>query len=206
MSSVVFWDFDGVIKETVSVKAVAFEQLFLSYGREVATRVRRHHEAHGGISRFEKLPIYLDWAGEPGTPEQIQIFCERFALAVRRAVIEAPWVRGVREYLDSHYVQQRFVLVTATPREEMEQILATVGIDRCFREVHGAPTAKPSAVRSVLDRWRCLPNQALVVGDSETDLEAAAANGVPFLLRRTELNGSLQVQYSGRSFEHLGHD
>ena len=77
----VFWDFDGVIKESVAVKSDAFVRLFLPFGSEVADRVRQHHEAHGGMSRFDKMPIYLRWAGEPATAEQIQQYCGRFALA-----------------------------------------------------------------------------------------------------------------------------
>ena len=67
----IFWDFDGVIKDSVVVKSDAFEQLFLPFGDEVAISVREHHEANGGMNRFEKLPIYLKWAGEEVTVELI---------------------------------------------------------------------------------------------------------------------------------------
>ena len=63
-ASIVFWDFDGVIKDSVEVKAAAFERLFLPYGAEIARRVRQHHEAHGGMSRFDKVPLYLAWVME----------------------------------------------------------------------------------------------------------------------------------------------
>lgn len=201
--SVLFWDFDGVIKDSVTVKSLAFEQLFLPYGKEVADRVRQHHEAHSGVSRFEKMPIYLAWAGEPVNAEQVQDFCDRFSQLVRQAVINAAWVPGVREYLQAHHTRQRFVLVTATPQEEVQQILHALKISHCFREVHGAPTPKAMAIRDVLERLQCLPEQALVVGDSESDLNAAEANNVAFMLRRTPLNRSLQERFSGATFDGL---
>jgi phosphoglycolate phosphatase-like HAD superfamily hydrolase len=203
---IVFWDFDGVIKDSVAVKTVGFEQLFLPYGQEVADRVRQHHEAHGGVSRYKKMPVYLEWAGETATAANIQHFCDRFSSLVQQAVIDAPWVPGVREYLLARHASQYFVLVTATPQQEIEQILGALEIAHCFREVYGAPTSKAEAIGRVLQHLKCPPVDALMIGDSETDLEAADANGVSFLLRRTALNRSLQARYSGPTFDGLKHE
>ncbi len=199
----VFWDFDGVIKESVEVKTQGYVKLFLPFGRELAERVRQHHEAHGGVSRYEKIALYLDWAGEPVIREKVDAFCERFALLVRERVINAPWVPGVREYLLGHHAHQRFVLVTATPEDEIQHILQALNIAHCFWKVYGAPTLKACAIRDALQRLQCPPVRALVVGDSETDLDAAAANHAAFLLRRTALNQLLQERYSGPMFDDL---
>lgn len=202
-AAVIFWDFDGVIKDSVVAKSVAFEQLFLPYGRDLANRVRQHHEAHGGVSRYKKMPIYLSWAGETGTAAQIEEFCDRFARLVRQSVIESAWVPGVREYLHDRHVRQHFVLVTATPQAEILQILGALDIACYFREVHGFPTPKAEAIREVLLRRQCSPEQALVVGDSEADFDAATVNNVPFLLRRTPLSADLQRRYQGLYFDNL---
>lgn len=206
VARIVFWDFDGVIKDSVAVKSVGFEQLFLPYGQEVADRVRQHHEAHGGVSRYKKMPIYLEWAGETATAANVQHFCDRFSVLVQQAVIDAAWVPGVREYLLARHAAQCFVLVTATPQKEIEQILGALQIAHCFREVYGAPTSKAEAISRVLQHLKCPPEDALMIGDSETDLEAADANGVSFLLRRTGLNRSLQARYSGPTFDKLDHE
>ena len=200
---IIFWDFDGVIKDSVTVKSMGYEQLFMPYGEDVVDKVRQHHKAHGGVSRFEKIPLYLSWAGEPVEIDQIKSFCEKFSDLVQQAVIDAPWVPGVRDYLQANHTRQYFVLMTATPQEEIEQILHTLGITHCFREVYGAPTAKAMVVSDVLKRLHCPPEQALVVGDSDTDLSAAEENNVVFLLRRTPFNQDLQKRFQGSSFEGL---
>lgn len=202
-AGLVFWDFDGVIKDSVDVKTAAFERLFLPYGEEIASRVRQHHEVNGGVSRFDKIPLYLTWAGESASPEQVEAFCEQFSQTVLQAVINAPWVPGVCEYLLEHCAEQYFVLVTATPQEEIEQILAALELAHCFREVHGAPTKKASAIGAVLARQECAPEQALMIGDAETDRQAAQANSVPFLLRRMPLNLSVQACHAGPMFDDL---
>ena len=202
-ASVVFWDFDGVIKESVSVKTVAFVRLFSRYGPAIADRVRDHHESHGGLSRFEKIPIYLGWAGEAATPARVEGLCEEFSRLVTQAVIDADWVPGVREYLLANRGRQRFVLVTATPQEEIEEILRAIELRHCFVEVHGAPAPKRAAVAGALRRLDCAPADAVGVGDSRTDLDAAIDNGVPFLLRRTPLNADLQSRHAGAAFDTL---
>ena len=200
---VVFWDFDGVVKDSVSVKSMGYEQLFMPYGEDVVDKIRQHHKAHGGVSRFEKIPLYLSWAGEPVEIDRIKSFCEKFSDLVQQAVIDAPWVPGVRGYLQANHTSQYFVLMTATPQEEIEQILHALDFTHCFREVLGAPTTKTAVVRDVLKRLNCPPEQALVVGDSDTDLSAAEENNVAFLLRRTPFNQDLQKRFRGSSFETL---
>lgn len=200
---VVFWDFDGVIKESVLVKSEGYEQLFVPYGENVVQKVRKHHNAHGGISRYEKIPLYLSWAGESASEDQIQSFCGKFSDLVQQAVIDAPWVSGVREYLHKNHTSQYFVLITATPQKEIEQILHALDITHCFRETHGAPASKTIVVRNALERLNFLPEQSLLVGDSDTDLRAAEENNVTFLLRRTSFNQDLQKRFQGSSFESL---
>lgn len=200
---VIFWDFDGVIKDSMAAKADGFEQLFLPYGKEVASRVREHHEANGGVSRYEKIPIYLGWAGENATRATVRAFCDRFSKLVLQAVIESPWVPGVREYLEKQHVHQCFVLLSATPQQEIQQILEALNIASCFQAVHGAPISKAAAICDELQNLQCPAKAGLMVGDSATDLLSAQTNHVPFLLRRTPMNVELQGQYSGASFEGL---
>ena len=61
--ALLFWDVDGVIKESVAVKSDAFGRLLERFGAEIARRVGVHQQSHSGMSRHEKLPLYLEWAG-----------------------------------------------------------------------------------------------------------------------------------------------
>lgn len=205
-AELIFWDFDGVIMDSVSVKTSAFEKLFLPYGQKIAHRVAEHHKVHTGLSRFEKMPLYLTWAGENVTDGLIGKFCDLFSEAVFQSVIESPWVSGVNEYLCRHYQEKYFVLVTATPQLEIEKILSTLEINHFFRQVFGAPMLKKDAIRSILAKQKVKPDSTLMIGDAETDLLAAQANSVPFLLRRTKENQHLQNRYDGPQFDDLSYE
>jgi phosphoglycolate phosphatase-like HAD superfamily hydrolase len=199
----ILWDFDGVIKESVEIKTRAYAELFAPFGAEISARVRAHHEQNGGISRFEKIPLYLSWSGQPATPTQVQRYCEQFAAAVRQAVVDAPWVPGAREYLQKHLAQQHFVLISATPQGEIEDIVRATGLAGCFADVHGAPMSKADAIGGALMRWECPAAGALVIGDSQSDYSAAQRTGVDFLLRRTAFNASVQRAYAGPQCENF---
>ena len=197
----VFWDFDGVIKDSVGVKTRAFIKLFQAYGPDITEKIRLHHEAHGGMSRFDKFPIYLRWAGEDPTPERVHEFCDRFGQLVLRGVVDAPWVPGVEAYLHTNPNLQAHVLVSATPQDELEEILRALDMHSCFVSVFGAPFSKKEAIRMVLANNKFDPLDCLMIGDSKADLEAAQSNRVPFVLRRHATNIEVFEGYTGASLQ-----
>jgi phosphoglycolate phosphatase-like HAD superfamily hydrolase len=161
--------------------------------------VRQHHEANGGMSRFDKMPIYLRWAGEEPTVQRQKELCDQFAQLVLKGVIEAPWVPGVEAILRTNPYQQSFILVSATPQDELETILSALDLRACFAEVFGSPIRKRDAIRTVLETCNLQVNECLMIGDALADSEAAVANQVPFLLRRHETNSDVFAAYVGPS-------
>jgi phosphoglycolate phosphatase-like HAD superfamily hydrolase len=190
----IFWDFDGVIKDSVVVKSDAFESLFMPFGENIAKRVRKHHEKNGGMSRFDKLPIYLNWAGEEPVEKIIDEFEEMFSELVKQKVIDSVWVVGALDYLKEHNYHQQFFLITATPQQEIEIILSALEINHFFKEIVGAPTKKEDAIQKVISEYNITPEDAIMIGDSYSDYRAALENKVSFVLKKTELNNNLQQQ------------
>ena len=195
----IFWDFDGVIKDSVEVKTQAYFQLFESFGSVVAEKVRKHHEVHGGMSRFDKLPIYMQWAGLEPNQSTVSEYCEQFTQRVLQGVIDAPWVAGVERYLCSNSKEQAFILVSATPQDELEHILHVLDLTKCFAEVYGAPISKRDAIGKTLRARGLDARDCLMIGDSQADLDAAVASQVPFLLRRHSSNTKVFAAYTGTS-------
>jgi len=197
----VFWDFDGVIKDSVDVKTDAYIRLFDGCDGDIAEKVRAHHLANGGMSRFDKLPLYLRWAGLEPSEARVSEFCERFSQLALQGVIAAPWVPGVEGYLQRNPHRQSFVLVSATPQDELELILQALDLKKCFTDVFGAPTSKKEAIRMTLENCSIAPQDCLMIGDARADLDAAEANKVPFLLRRHTTNANVFAGYNEFSVE-----
>lgn len=199
----IFWDFDGVIKDSVEVKTQAFVKLFESYGSHVAEQVKSHHESNGGMSRFEKLPLYLRWASEEPTEDRVNEFCERFSQLALQGVVDSPWVPGVEDYLRSNPHRQTFIMVSATPQEELVRILQALDLWKCFAAVFGAPMSKTEAIRITLNSHKIAPQHCLMIGDAKADWDAAQSNQIPFLLRRHTINGQVFKHYTGDSVENF---
>jgi phosphoglycolate phosphatase-like HAD superfamily hydrolase len=191
-ASTIFWDFDGVIKESVEVKSDAFEKLFSPFGDEVSKKVRLHHEMNGGMSRYEKIPIYLKWAKLPPTSELVDQFSKKFSTLVVQKVIDSDWVPGVYSFIKNNYKNTIFFLITATPQEEIAVIINEIGLSECFHKVVGAPIKKSDAVRSIVDEFSIDTEKSIMIGDAMTDYRAAVDNQLSFILRRTPLNIGIQ--------------
>ena len=190
----IFWDFDGVIKDSIELKSNAFFKLFSSFGNDLAIRVRSHHEKNGGLSRFEKLPIYLRWAGENPSDKLISDYCQKFSNIVKQDVIDSEWVPGVHEFIIKKNKKSLFFIVTAIPQGEIEEILTDLKIMPYFEEVIGAPTKKYEAIMKLLGQYSIKPKDSIMIGDSDSDFYAAKDNSVKFVLRRTKYNINLQKE------------
>jgi phosphoglycolate phosphatase-like HAD superfamily hydrolase len=175
----------------VNLKGDAFTELFKAYGDVLVNKIRTHHALHGGVSRFDKIPLYLGWAGLPQDPENVRRFCERFSHIVFQKVLEAPWVPGAEKLLRYNPFQQRFFLVTATPQPEIESILGALNLAVVFEGVFGAPVKKTDAIQKVLAASGIASARCLLVGDSLADQQAALAANIPFLLREHSDNRDL---------------
>jgi len=194
--STIFFDFDGVIKDSVKVKSESFEKLFLPFGESVAKRIRTHNEGSNGMgmSRFDKLPIYIEWAGLKPSQALIDEYAEKFSLLTIQKVIDSKWVDGILNYLENNQKRQQFFLVTATPQKEINYIVSTLGIRHYFKEVIGSPTKKSEGIKFLINKHCINHRKSVMVGDSLHDYEASSDNLVDFILRKTDLNKALQVK------------
>lgn len=188
----VILDFDGVIKESLELKSHAFEYLFLPFGEDVAKRVRCHHEQNGGMSRYEKFTIYLDWAKQQRDSEAIKEYSKKFSDLVKDKVISCNWVPGAREFIENQSKYSKLFLVTATPQGEIEEIAIKLKIKEFFTSIIGAPTSKMEALALLMLEYKIPANQAVMIGDSMSDYLASVGSGVPFILRKTAFNKGMQ--------------
>ncbi len=184
MIKTIFFDFDGVIVESLDIKTSAFRKLFLAEGDSVADAVAAYHEAHTGVSRFDKFKyIYREILRRPLDENTFAMLCNKFSELVMEEVIQAPYVAGALEFLTHYACQYRCVIVSATPQPEIETILSRRGIGNFFQRVFGAPTPKKDAVQKFLAATGTLPEEAVYIGDAPSDYEAAQDNHIHFIAR-----------------------
>jgi phosphoglycolate phosphatase-like HAD superfamily hydrolase len=200
----IIFDFDGVIAESVDVKTNAFREMYIEYGQEVAKKVVEHHEANGGISRFEKFKIYhKEFLGEILSHAQIMELAERFSDLVLQKVVEAPYVDGAYDFLVSNYKRYSFFISTGTPTEEIEIIMENRRIASFFQEVYGSPEKKYNHVKCIIKGNDYRKEDVVFVGDALTDRDAARMNGIEFIGRYTTTEEIKKEKYLMRNFSDL---
>jgi HAD superfamily hydrolase (TIGR01549 family) len=196
--STIFFDFDGVLAESVSVKTDAFYEMYLPYGEELASRVKAHHLANGGVSRFEKFKIYNgEWLGEPLNEKKIDELAKRYASLVMEKVVAAPEVPGVGTFLQQWHKEISCFIITGTPTEEIREILRLRDMAHFFKGAYGSPEKKEYWVRQLMQQFGIGAGEAVFVGDALADKQAADVCGIPFILRQTDENVSLFQSFTG---------
>ena len=183
----VVFDFDGVILESADVKTDAFVELYAEHGTDVVRRVREHHLANLGISRFKKFAWIAEHVlGRPLGEADSAALGERFAQLAFDKVLAAPFVPGADAALGTLGTLglPQFV-ASGTPHDELALIVERRGLSPAFREVHGAPREKPDVLRDVMARHALVPEAVLFIGDGMSDYKAARAAGTAFLARDT---------------------
>ena len=96
-----FFDFDGVIADSVNVKTDAFAEIYSPYGKKVVSQVISHHIFHGGISRYEKFRYYhRNFLKKQISEAEVEELAQKFSNLVIQKVIEAPFISGAPEFLE----------------------------------------------------------------------------------------------------------
>ena len=177
-----FFDFDGVLADSVEVKTRAFAKLFEQYGQEIKRKVVEHHMENGGMSRFEKFRYYYrEFIRQPLTDDKLDRLCERFAKLVVDEVVAAPEIIGVRSFLEKCHLISPCFVVSATPEVEIREIVRRRGLRKFFLDVLGAPLSKQENIERLLEDHNLAPERCMFFGDAESDYLAAMECGVHFI-------------------------
>lgn len=188
----IFFDFDGVIADSVNVKTEAFYKMYHPYGVEIANKVKLHHLDNGGMSRFKKFAYYHEtYLNQTINQEQINILADEFSKLVLDGVVSSPLVPGILDFLENNYKKLNFWVISGTPTEEIRIILKRKNLNSYFIDAFGSPKSKNEWVKSILENYSLNKCETVFIGDAIADFEAANSNDLKFILRETCENFNL---------------
>lgn len=197
----IFFDFDGVLAESVSAKTEAFKEMYMPYGVEIANKVVDYHLQNGGISRFEKFKFWEQtFFNRTLIEEEIQQLAIQFSNIVLHKVIKASEVKGARTFLEKHINDVNYWIITGTPTQEMLIIAKKRRIDKFFKGIFGSPQKKHYWTEHIVNTFNLKRSETLFLGDAMADYEAAMYSNLHFALRATDDNYSLFKNYKGLKF------
>jgi len=178
-----FFDFDGVIVDSIETKTEAFRMLFKDYPDDVIQEVLDYHKQHGGISRVDKIALaHEQYIGSPLNKANLKAWSDRYSELVVEKVVEVSWIKGAVEFLDSVCDSTIHVFViSGTPEPELKYIIDKRGIAKYFRQSLGSPIRKSPHIRRLLAQYKLQPEECVFIGDALTDYDAAKETGLHFV-------------------------
>ena len=177
------FDFDGVLVDSVDIKTEAFSKLYEPYGTDVVSKVVSHHCNNGGMSRFEKFRYYhQEFIGEVIDEDKVAELSDDFSALVKQAVISAPEIPGALAALKSFCDREKMCAVnSATPEEEIIDIINRRSLSEYFVRVYGAPANKKENLKKILNDCSATVENAVFFGDARSDLNAALSLQMNFV-------------------------
>lgn len=179
---IILFDFDGVIVDSVPLKTDAFVTLFPEASPAQQDYIRDYQIRHGGVSRVHKIAHYEEWLhGAVPSAAHLAKLTDEYAVLVEDAVVVCDYIAGASEFFRDFAGQFDMHLVSGTPTVELRRIAARRGIEGWFSSIVGSPPDKKTTFSAIMNETGARPEEALAVGDSLTEFEAAMALGIPFV-------------------------
>lgn len=189
----VIYDCDGVLFDSFEANFSFYQQVIEYFGmppldRSNADTMRILH------TYCNKDVLSYLFAGDPRMTEVRQFSAN---VDYRKLFPLMQMEAGLRETLDA--LQGRVKLAVCTNRaNSMELLLESFGLEGYFSCVMTAarvvnPKPHPEPLFKVLDHFGIQAHQALFVGDSDVDRQAADAAGVPFVAYRGDLAAHARI-------------
>jgi phosphoglycolate phosphatase-like HAD superfamily hydrolase len=197
----IFFDFDGVIAESVSAKTDAFEEMYLPYGEEIAAKVVEYHKLHGGVSRYEKFKYYhKEFLNEIIDENKVNELADQFSNIVLDKVINSEEVLGAYYFIEKYHTKFKFWVITGTPTTEIELIVEKRNLTSFFIGLHGSPNNKRYWTENLIKKHNLKRDEIIFLGDATTDMDAADFSKTHFALRENEENKEIFKDYKGPRF------
>ena len=198
----IFFDFDGVIAESVSAKTEAFREMYLPYGKDIANQVVDYHIQFGGVSRFEKFKYWeKHFFNKIISEERVAELANQFSKLVIDKVINSEEVPGALNFIKKYSNKLNFWIITGTPTTEIKVIAKERGLDNYFKGIHGSPNNKCYWTEYLINSYKLTRQETLFLGDTSTDYDAAIFSKLHFALRETDENKAIFQKYKGHRFK-----
>lgn len=184
---VIILDFDGVVIESNDIKTKAFELVFSEFPL-YAEEMMRFHFNNISLSRVEKFNYLAVLTGRESDSKFKEALAKKFSDNVLKNILSAPFVKGAERFLGAFKPRFPLYLASVTPSSELQFILERRNLLHWFRGVYGCPPwMKSDAIVDTLLREKVMPENALLIGDSVGDQQAAKSTGIQFIARNSGL-------------------
>ena len=176
-----FFDCDGVLLDSNSVKTEAFYETALKYGRDKAEAFVKYHQDRGGISRFEKFKYFFEIIlGMKGFEEDLALALEEFGVRVKAKLMECQETKGLREFLGRLPKDSCKIVISGGEQSELREVFQKRKLVKYFDNIFGSPDDKLTILKRETESNK-FKVPAIFIGDTQYDYECAQNAKVNFI-------------------------
>ena len=181
MIKTIFWDFDGVIIDSMKIKG-DFIELFENYNLEQVRLLEKYHYANGGISRFDKIKyFYNQILKKDVSEEKIINLSNKFASIIKEKIFNKDiLIRESLIFIEKNFIDYNFHIVSGADHNELNSLCKYFKIEQYFKSINGSPTKKHVLLKNVINEFKYIPEEIVFIGDAMTDYNAAKKNKIKF--------------------------
>lgn len=167
----IFFDFDGVLVESVSIKLAAYQEIFKPFGHSAVEEIIKYHIENGGIDRYRKIEFILKKFSL--SLSLVNSLADQFSNLVKQKVILSPAIPEMIELAVEFYKKIPVFIVSGTPEVELQEIVEKRNWVQYFKEVKGSPSTKPEITFQLLEKYGLNSYKCVFIGDANTDFQTA---------------------------------
>lgn len=179
----IFFDFDGVILDSMDIRDYGFKTILSPYDRFNKMKdFIKYHRFNAGLSRFHKIRYFFkEYLDEEISDEKVNEMAEEFSKIMRKELIDKKYlIKQTVEFMEKNYLKYNFYIVSGSEQEELRYICKNLGIEIYFKEILGSPIHKNELVKMTVEKDKLNSEESILIGDSINDYEAAESNGLDF--------------------------
>ena len=178
----IFWDFDGVIFDSMKIKSDGFMELFKEYDKLSLKRMEEYHYLHGGVSRFDKIRyFYNDILGKNINENEILDLADKFATIIEKKLFNRDnLITDSINFIEKNYKKYKFHIVSGAEHNELNQICNSFDLSKYFISIDGSPTKKDILIKNILENYSYNREECILIGDAITDYNASLKNTIGF--------------------------
>lgn len=178
----VFWDFDGVILDSMAVRDIGFERIFEKFPKNQVEELLSFHRKNGGWSRYVKIEHFLkNIAKVKFTQDDVLSYSNQFSMIMKQELTcTSRLITDSLEYIKAYYTKQNFHIVSGSDHLELNFLCQHLGLADYFISIHGSPTVKTKLISDLVVMHSYNLETTGLIGDSINDRDAAEANEILF--------------------------
>jgi len=178
----IFWDFDGVILNSMPIREKGFREVLSSYPTVEVEQLIDYHNKNAGLSRYVKFKYFFNYIRKEFDTEELEAdLARKFSVLMKESLLdEKLLIHEVINFIKRNLIIKMHI-VSGSDGDELRYLCSNLGIESLFVSIEGSPTPKIKLVERLIQKFSYQKENICLIGDSINDYQAASLNGIDFM-------------------------